>query len=106
MAGPGRRIPNRDETRGAITGKAVPDQQQTDDSDHRKQSTIRPFADFGDQSRAPVSHSHKDMRAQKNDQAEDFDRKTHSFGSTRLCSRLRLAAMERLVSASGPIGNL
>ena len=67
------------ESGGAIAGKAVADQNDADDRDQRKQAAIRPFADPGDQRGAPVAHGHEHMRAEKNNKAENFDRKAHEY---------------------------
>ena len=45
--------------------------------DQREQAAIRPFADLGDQRRAPVAHGDERMRTEEDDEAEDFDGEAH-----------------------------
>ena len=102
VAGPGRRIPYDDETGSAITGKSVANQKQAEDRDQREQAAVRPFADFGDQIGAMIAHRHKNMRAEKNDQADNFDRKSGSKSHDKRQSLLYFTSRQADVRAYSP----
>ena len=78
VARPSRRIPHRDHARRTIGGKSISNKKNADNRRERKQAAVRPFADPGDQCRAPIAHGHKYMHAEKDDEAENFERKTHT----------------------------
>ena len=59
--------------------KTVADQHDADDRDQRKQAPVWPFADLGDQRSAPIAHGHKHMRAEKDNEPENFDSKSHDY---------------------------
>ena len=74
---PSRRIPDHDHAGRAIGGKAVGNQNDSEDRNKREQGAVRPLADLGHDCSASVAHGHKYMRAEKNDKAENFESKTH-----------------------------
>src|SRR5262245_26488757 len=78
VAGPARWIPQHDRTGRAISGKTISNENDADDRDQRKQAPVRPLADPRLDRSPAIAHGHKHMRTEKNDQAEDFERKTHT----------------------------
>ncbi len=65
-------IPHHDHACGAIARKSVGQENDAQDRDQREQAPVWPFADPGDQRRAPVAHRHKNVRPEKNNKTEDF----------------------------------
>ena len=102
VARPWRRIPDRDESGGAIRGEAVADQHDSDDRYEREQTPIRALPDLADKRGALVAHRHEHMRAKKNQRAREFRRSAPLSTNKTLEFLIRLfvgAAVRPLVAA-------
>ena len=77
VARPCRWIPDRDDSRGAVTRKTKTDQDETYDRDQREKAQIGSPAELGDQSLALAAPGDENVRAEKQHKPDDFDSKAH-----------------------------
>ena len=82
VARPGRRVPQHNEALGAVVGEAIADQNEADDRDQREQALVRAGADGGDQGLTPAAQADENMRAEKDNEPDDFDGKAHGAATS------------------------
>src|SRR5262245_22169870 len=79
VAGPERRIPDIDPTRGAVLSEPNDDENEADYGNERIESLIGRKADALDQPCALIPQGRDDVHAEKHDEPEYEYRKAHGF---------------------------